>query len=250
MELRSFTFSKLRRSDPLHASASGFIQRIQMLQKSFIIHTVIILLSAAGCRNFATSTSAPSNSTSMSQTEVTADVSKLASRMAEIQTPEDIVALRDLLFSNLEFRPYNERNRKHEEQIRWRRTASQIIEDGYVYQTKCCTDIVVVFLALCRAKGIEGHFVKVYDDRGRLHSMTEVKLPSGWYIFDAADTRTIPVAGRIKRDYQGWRLWRKGRDAWDIGLINRNSARKIYSDIYGEQPANVPDHQNKGGDDT
>lgn len=204
-----------------------------MFGKFLIIQITIMLLITMGCKKSQTSRKFLSNSSSISQTDMTISVSKLASKIGEIRTPQDIVVLRDLVFSNLKFRPYNERSREHEEQIRWRRTASQIIEDGYVYQTKYCTDIVVVFLALCRAKSIEGYCVKVYDDSGKVHSMAEVKLPSGWYIFDAANKHSTPVAGRIVEGYQGWHLWRKGRDAWDIGLTNSSSARRIYMNKNG-----------------
>jgi len=48
--------------------------------------------------------------------------------------------------------PYNDSTRAAEAKLRWRRTATQIITDGYVYEGKSCTDDVIVFLAVCRAK--------------------------------------------------------------------------------------------------
>ena len=68
----------------------------------------------------------------------------------KVETPEDLVNLRDYVLDTLEFKPYNEKTKEHADSIQWKRTASQIIQDGYVYEGKACSDIVLVFLALCK----------------------------------------------------------------------------------------------------
>ncbi len=170
-----------------------------------------------------------SDTCSASQVEVTEYVTEMASNVGNVESPEVLLNLRKVIFRSLKFRPYTKRTRRHEKQIRWRRTASQILQDGYVYKTKACTDIVIVFLALCRARGLEARFVKVYSDALRVHSIAEVKLPGGWFVFDVASRKAVPKAGEITSEsgYGQWHLWKKGRDAWDIGLTGYGSMKKI-----------------------
>jgi hypothetical protein len=132
----------------------------------------------------------------------------------------------------LMIRPYDEDTKEHEAAIRWKRSANQILEDGYVYCGKSCTDMVVVFIALCKAKGYETRFdklIKEIDGRKFVHSVAEVKLENGWYTVDVAGKGGI-IKGEILADkeFNGYRLWKKGRDAWDLGLTNYESIKEIH----------------------
>ena len=142
----------------------------------------------------------------------------------EIKTHNDLLKLRDKLMSVLEIRPYNDETKEHERQIRWRRTASEVLKDGYVYQGKSFTDLVLTFLALCKAKNLETKFVKLKFDK-YIHSVAEIKLQDGWYNFDVAKKDSIPQKGQIKED--DTRLWKKGMDSWDLGLVEFDSIKKI-----------------------
>lgn len=81
---------------------------------------------------------------------------------------------------------------------------------------------------MCKALGLETNFVKVKKEQ-RVHSIAEVKLDDGWYIFDVSTAYSVPVKGVITQDatFQGWKLWKKGRDAWDFGLTEFESITKI-----------------------
>jgi transglutaminase-like putative cysteine protease len=132
------------------------------------------------------------------------------------------------MYSRLVVRPYDSSAQESEKLIRWKRTAAEILQDGYVYSGKACTDLTVLFIALCRALNLETNFVKLKKEN-KVHSVAEVKLASGWYIFDVADRTSQPVPGIItaEQPYQGWQLWQKGRDAWDLGLSSWGDIKKI-----------------------
>jgi Transglutaminase-like superfamily. len=124
--------------------------------------------------------------------------------------------------------PYDLATKNDEARIRWKRTAGQILEDGYVYIGKACTDIVVLFLACCRTIGLGTRFVKVKNNK-TVHSLAEVKLDDSWYIYDVASKDGLPEKGEIVSEklYKGWQLWKKGRDAWDLGLVDIGSIKDI-----------------------
>lgn len=73
-----------------------------------------------------------------------------------VKSPDDLVLLKNKILKNLKFFPYNEETKKKADKLQWKRTASEIISDGYVYNDKACSDLVIVFLALCKAAGVEG----------------------------------------------------------------------------------------------
>jgi hypothetical protein len=120
--------------------------------------------------------------------------------------------------------------------IRWRRTGAQILEDGYVYQGKACTDLVVSFTTLARAGEIKNtKFVKLKNvETGMVHSVGEFELNNGWYTFDVANNKAIPIKGEISEGVQfggppngPYLLWKKGRDSWDLGLTEFGAINKI-----------------------
>lgn len=156
-----------------------------------------------------------SNGRAVSQVETTALIRELADRFGTAERPHDLVRLRAFIFEHLVVRPYD---RRAEAKIRWRRTASQVMEDGYVYATKYCTDIVLVFCALCRALDRETRFLKLTRAGGGTHSIAEVRLPEGWFWFDVA-IPSEPVRGEVHDgwEYHGWSVAGKGRDAWELG---------------------------------
>lgn len=153
----------------------------------------------------------------------------LKSLVKGIKGPYTAASLCDIsdLHSKISIRPYNEETKEHEKKIRWRRTADEILKEGYVYSGKACTDITVLFIAMCKTLGLEAIFVKVAKD-SKIHSIAEVRLDDGWYICDVS-AKDLPVKGQItgQTPYKGWRLWKKGRDSWDLGLKDYDSIREI-----------------------
>jgi hypothetical protein len=158
-------------------------------------------------------------------------IDEIKSLVSDIKLPansETLIRIRDRMFSKLEIKPFNEETAQHEKAIRWKRTASEILNDCYVYQGKACTDLVVLFISFCLALGLETRFVKLRKGK-MVHSVAEIKLSDGWYIFDASDKNSLPVKGEVTPDtpFKDWQLWKKGRDAWDLGLEKFEDIDKI-----------------------
>ena len=151
----------------------------------------------------------------------------------KIETPDDLVALRELLQTTLESKPYNDETKEHADSIQWKRTASEIIKDGYVYEGKSCSDLVLVFLAACKVKGIEGQLVKlvtVASDNS--HSIVEVKLADDWYRLDPSMPGFPPKKGQlttemIQKNHKDWKIWKKGKDLWELGLKGIEDEEKV-----------------------
>ena len=162
------------------------------------------------------------------QLELSEKIKKLVVGIDKPITAEKLIEIRDLMYSKIEIRLYDKTTEEYEKTIRWKRTASQILDDGFVFSGKACTDLVVLFLALCQALGLETRFVKVKNEK-IVHSLAEIKLDDGWYIFDVSTKTNIPLKGKITREnpYKNWRLWKKGRDAWDLGLNSFETINQI-----------------------
>ncbi len=155
----------------------------------------------------------------------------------KISTPEDLIVLRNKIFSHLEFRPYNDETKAHADSIQWKRTASEIIRDKYVYQGKACSDLTIIFLALCKATGIEGRLVKLKAiDKQKTHSIAEINLNNKWYTFDISSKTSIPIQGELNENsiYQtqnktSYKVWKKGRDVWGLKLEDISAENKIFN---------------------
>lgn len=152
---------------------------------------------------------------------------QMKNAVRHISTPlnaERLLEIREALKTRLKAHPYTEEVADHERSIRWKRTAAEIFDDGYYYDDQDSADLTIVFLSLCRALGCtRTRFIRVRDG-STFHSIVEVQLNDGWYIFDVAAPDSRPVQDEISpvRPYGRWRLVRKGRDPWDVGLDRMN----------------------------
>lgn len=167
-----------------------------------------------------------------SQIETTTLIKDIVRNFDGLDKPKDLEALRFIMMYNLEVRQYTKRKRRHERKIRWRRTATEIFEDGFVYSDQGEADLVIAYVALCKALGVRTRYVTLWRDQN-LHTVAEVALGKAWFIYDVAGNDTEPVEGIItkRNGYGGWKLWRKGRDAWDIGLRCFNDRKKLCEDF-------------------
>ncbi|MCL5410251.1 MAG: transglutaminase domain-containing protein [Patescibacteria group bacterium] len=153
-----------------------------------------------------------------SQIETTPEIKDLVANIKTPITPETLVQIRNLMYSKLKMCPYDDSTKEHEKAIRWKRTADEILKDGYVYQEKACTDLTVLFIALCKALDLETSFVKVKKGK-MVHSVAEVRLNDGWYVFDVAGTRNTPIKGVITKlsPYKDWQIMAKGQRCVGFG---------------------------------
>ncbi len=169
--------------------------------------------------------------TAGSQVEITPGLLAVAAKMTRVRSAQDLGLLRDQLLDYLTFRPYDKSSKPHERSIRWKRTATQILADGYVYDSKGCTDIVIAFIGLCHAQGVKARFVKVRSAQGRTHSLAEVWLEGSWWIVETVARGAEPLQGEITkgRPYKLWHLWDKGIDAWSIGITGPSDIGKVFT---------------------
>ncbi len=149
-----------------------------------------------------------------------------------VTTPKDLVFLKDKILHYLEFKPYNNQTRKRADNLQWKRTASEIIKDQYVYCGKACSDLAITFLALCKAAGVKGRLVKLksIDDSNSTHSIVEVNLKGIWYRMDPSSKDSLPAKGALTNKSiwnKKYKVWKKGRDAWDLGLDDIRTEHKI-----------------------
>lgn len=146
-----------------------------------------------------------------------------------LASPADLVDLKIKMRHALKVIPYDDTTREREERQRWTRTAAKIFDDGFIFSKNACTDLVILFMGLCAAAGLETRFVKVKKEYPQMHSIAEIKLNGEWYIYDLADNNN-PEKGEIHPNviYRGWYLWKKGRDSWDVDLCKFEDMEKIW----------------------
>ncbi len=149
-----------------------------------------------------------------------------------ISRPKDLVILKDKILHYLKFKPYNSKTKKIADSWQRKRTASQIIQDKYVYCGKACSDLVVVFLAVCRAAGVKGRLVKLKSiaNTNSTHSIAEVNLKGIWYRIDPSSKDSKPLKGALNSKSiwnKKYKVWKKGRDVWDLGLNDIQAESKI-----------------------
>lgn len=99
-----------------------------------------------------------------------------------------------------------------------KRTANQIISDAYF---SGCTDYALVFISLCRAKGIDTKYVEAIkkswlDEGGNSiqgHIFAECYINDKWIQIDPQRATIHPLI-----NYNGFEIYEKGLDSWDLGI--------------------------------
>lgn len=120
---------------------------------------------------------------------------------------------------------------KIENQIRWRRTATEILNDGWVAIGKSCTDLTVLFIAIAKAKGLQAKFVKVYSTKKKmLHSLVELNPENKKIYFDATNGKFDKGQGDIL--FEEYKIYKIGQDSWDIGLCSIQDGNNLVKNIY------------------
>ena len=168
------------------------------------------------------------------QSEVTPTIQKFLGDY-KVKTHEDLAVLLKRIHSSLEFRNYNDATKEYADSIQWKRTASEIIEDGYVYEGKFCSDLALVFIALCKAAGVDAQLLKLIRLDGKsTHTIAEIQLEDGWYRLDTSNSGSIPFKGYLADDQVwnknwegGWKVWKRGPDLWSMGLHSIDNEDKV-----------------------
>ena len=153
----------------------------------------------------------------------------------KINQPDDVIPLIKHVKDFLEFRAYNDESKKHADSVQWKRTVSEILQDGYVYNGKACSDLCMILVALCKATGLESQLCKLIRVDGKSsHSLAEFKLNDEWYRVDPTFTEPKPFKGYLaddqiwNKDWEGgWKVWRRGPDLWSMELHGIEDESKI-----------------------
>ena len=176
-------------------------------------------------------------SSQKNQTEVTETVKNFLGDY-RINKPDDVIPLIKHIKNFLEFREYSQRTKQHADSIQWKRTATEILNDGFVYSGKACSDLVIILIALCRAADIEAQLLKFIRTDGKsTHSIAEFKINGDWYRIDPTLTEPKPFKGYLtddqiwNKDWEGgWKVWKRGTDLWSMGLDGIDVEGKVYSE--------------------
>ena len=144
---------------------------------------------------------------------------KILEKIWPIKNYNDLIKIHNYLFNNIDFYEYDDNSKEHEKLIRWKRTGEEILKDNFVYKTKSCTDLVIVFIKLCNAAWLKTKFVKVKKNL-KIHSIAEVKINKTRYICDISVKECKIVEWKLSKenDFFWWKLYKKWIDSWDIGL--------------------------------
>jgi len=172
-------------------------------------------------------------SQSKSQIKVDDNVKKLLGGL-KISEPQNLVVLKDIILNYLTFCPYDKDTKIKADRLQWKRTASEIIRDGYVYTGKACSDLAIVYLALARAARRTGQLVKLISFEGqKTHTIVEIELDKGWYRLDPSAIDSQPFAGQLAADAiwnNKYKVWKKGRDLWDLGLAGIEAEAEMFNE--------------------
>jgi hypothetical protein len=153
------------------------------------------------------------------QTVITPEVINIAARFEgtmDEKVHQIIQFLRTLRYDN-----------RNKDEVFRKRTASQIITDGYVTG---CTDDTLVFVVLSRASGIPTKYIETLDLEwlkagGRPingHVYAGVQDNEGWRVIDPSarnENASIEQDGRV--------VMAVGLDSWDIGAKDFESLSKM-----------------------
>lgn len=133
---------------------------------------------------------------------------------------EDLENLRKILYNHLNFLNLETEEQKREElNIRWKRTAEEILEQKIVYNGKACTDIVVCYMAFLKYFWIESSFVKLKKENF-IHSVIEIFFQEKYYILDISAKNPVYDEAKFEewKTWNTWTFWKKWKDSWDLWL--------------------------------
>ncbi len=113
-----------------------------------------------------------------------------------------------------------------------KRTASQIIKDGF---TTGCTDSDIAFVTLSRACGLPTKYVEtIGKDWLKSGSETSIKGHQYAQIWIKEDKKWIwvdPIGNRIDTpspDMEGRIIFKVGLDSWDIGITDFKTLQELF----------------------
>ncbi len=120
---------------------------------------------------------------------------------------------------------------ENKESIFRRRTADQILSDGFVTG---CTDIALVFIALLRTVGIPSKYVETIDEDWLQNGGDNITGHVYVNAFDGSRWRIIDPMKKVidaNPDQDGRVNYKEGLDSWDIGIDSFDMLIKQFNDF-------------------
>lgn len=152
------------------------------------------------------------------QTQITPEMSEIAKGVLgnAVEKSKTIIGMMSVRLRNEDFNP----------DIFRKRTAEQIIKDGFVTG---CTDLAVVFVAAARACGLPAKYVETVDEEwlksdspdivGHQFAQVYDEDRKDWFWVD-------PTWGKVDSanpKNEGRVVYKEGLDSWDVGFIDGKS---------------------------
>ena len=159
------------------------------------------------------------------QTDISIEIRRVASSLAGGGL--------DYVFSALRWLAGNLERRDFDVPLFRRRTATEVIESGFVTG---CGDSALTFVALCRAKGIPASWLETASaewlrerpEKITGHIFSRVLLDDHRYLVD-------PHGGVVylnsRPDSRRWVILDEGLDSWDLGIKSFSDLKKRFLDF-------------------
>ncbi|MBS3147094.1 hypothetical protein J4471_05375 [Candidatus Woesearchaeota archaeon] len=149
-----------------------------------------------------------------SQIYLTKSIKEFSNDIVGSTTEEIFQNIRKKIYETVKLVSLDE---QYEKEIRWKRTADQILDDKIVDTKRGCTDITILFIAVAKAKNIKCDFVKLRSKDGKLiHSIIRTKIDGEYFLFDV--TKGNFDKEKDSKILQNFDIVKVGKDSWDIGL--------------------------------
>jgi len=166
------------------------------------------------------------------QTKITKSIKNISKKLKCNSKEKTIGNIILWIKDNLKKKPFDEK-------VFRRRTVDKIIKDGYVTG---CTDIALVFIALCRSSKIPAIYVEAkIKGKNKGHVWTRIYLNRKWVDIDTVSGKVdfkIEKFGENETEIGKYTEVEIGLDSWDIGIKSwedwKNKSKKWDDIIYGK----------------
>lgn len=125
-------------------------------------------------------------------------------------------------------------NKPFDKNVFRKRTASQIIKDGYITG---CTDADLVFVTLARASGLPTIYVETIDENWLRSGGSSIEGHQYAEVYDETSNRWFwvdPMAGRVDISAPSSEkrvIFGRGFDSWDMGLTDFDSLSQSFNEF-------------------
>lgn len=131
----------------------------------------------------------------------------------------------------LDIGPSLMKSQKHDKEVFRKRTAAQILSDGYITG---CTDAALLFVTLARASGIPAKYVETINEEWLRNGGNSIEGHIYSQIYDISQDKWIwvdPMQRKIGSSPENRVIFQEGLDSWDIGITDSNSLKTKFEEF-------------------